>query len=130
MTVLPLRLLLVVTWLFVISCLSKLNKLEDDSEDHLKCSAEDSCVPPWKITGAPESLELRRTRGGNSGAAPIMMWVEEEQVEVEEDQEKAKLRKKVVALKAKLKAMEGQMKISWFLGLLGWLGFLGLWLQK
>ncbi|MED6163773.1 hypothetical protein PIB30_083294 [Stylosanthes scabra] len=57
-------------------------------------------------------------------------WVEEEQVEVEEDQEKAKLRKKVVALKAKLKAMEGQIKISWFLGLVGWLGFLGLWLQK
>ncbi|MED6170001.1 hypothetical protein PIB30_026457 [Stylosanthes scabra] len=56
--------------------------------------------------------------------------VEEEQVVVPEDQEKAKLRRKVVALKAKLRAMEMKMKISWFIGLVGWLGFLGLWMQK
>ncbi|MED6189816.1 hypothetical protein PIB30_099744 [Stylosanthes scabra] len=57
-------------------------------------------------------------------------WVDREQVEVEKDQEKAKLRKKVVALKSKLKAMEGKMKIVGFLGLVGWLGFLCLWLQN
>ncbi|MED6224194.1 hypothetical protein PIB30_081559 [Stylosanthes scabra] len=56
--------------------------------------------------------------------------VEDEQVVVAEDQEKAKLRRKVVALKVKLRAMERKMKISWFVGLVGWLGFLGLWMHK
>ncbi|MED6216708.1 hypothetical protein PIB30_010148 [Stylosanthes scabra] len=45
--------------------------------------------------------------------------IEEEQVVVAEDQEKAKLRRKVVALKVKLRAMERKMKISWFIGLVG-----------
>ncbi|MED6212936.1 hypothetical protein PIB30_088263 [Stylosanthes scabra] len=55
-------------------------------------------------------------------------WADQEQAM--EDPEKVKLRKKVVTLKSKLKVVEGKLKIVVFIGLVGWLGVIWLWLQN
>ncbi|MED6133637.1 hypothetical protein PIB30_030032 [Stylosanthes scabra] len=49
---------------------------------------------------------------------------------VEEDAEKVKLRKKVLSLKSKLRTCERKLKIVSFIGMIGWLWLISIWLQQ
>ncbi|MED6218896.1 hypothetical protein PIB30_030787 [Stylosanthes scabra] len=55
-------------------------------------------------------------------------WADQEQEE--EDLEKARLRKKVSSMKSRLRACELRLKITVFVGMVGWALVCSLWLQN
>ncbi|MED6126697.1 hypothetical protein PIB30_080848 [Stylosanthes scabra] len=81
--------------------------------------------PVLRVSGTKENPRRRFWVHEECG---FFCWADQEQAE--EDPEKVKLRKKVVTLKSKLKEIEGKLKIAVFVGLVGWLGLICLWLQN
>ncbi|MED6189046.1 hypothetical protein PIB30_091814 [Stylosanthes scabra] len=55
-------------------------------------------------------------------------WADLEQAE--EDPEKAKLRRKVISLKLKVKAIEMRLQIAAIVGLVGWVWLISIWIDK